>query len=201
MKILIADDHHLILEGLQNAIERNRPEYQVDAAINKAELDGLLSANNYDLLLLDVKFGRDNAKTFIADLKEQYPLLKIVIISSSNDFLTVQFLKNAGVNGYVLKSDSLVEVLSAVRAVANGETYFSASLPEISSTSDEIVITPREREVLKLIMQEKSTKNIAEELNKSVKTIEMHRTNLFLKLGVKNIAGLVKKTILLGLLD
>ena len=201
MKIIIADDHHLMLEGLGNAISRNYPEANLSFAINKKELDGLLSNSSFDLLILDVKFGTDNAKLFIKELKSSYPSLKILIVSSVSDLHSVQLIKQQGVNGYVLKSDSLVEVLSAVRSVLNGEKYFSSSLPEEGDDNDEIILTPREKQVLSQILDEKSTRQIAEILDVSEKTVEMHRSNMFMKLDVKNVTGLVKKAIILGLLE
>lgn len=201
MKIIIADDHHLVLEGLGNAITLNYPDAQLSYAINKQELDGLLLNSEFDLLILDVKFGRDNAKLFINELKAKHHALKILIVSSVSDLHSVQLIKQMGVEGYILKSDSLVEVLSGVRSVLKGEKYFSASLPQEGDENDEIVLTPREKQVLTHILDEKSTKQIAEVLNVSEKTVEMHRSNMFMKFDVKNVTGLVKKTIILGLLE
>lgn len=201
MRIIVADDHHLVLAGLTNAIQLNYPDCKIDQAIDKNELDGLLKKGEIDLLILDVKFGEDNAKLFIPDLKENYPELKILILSSVSDQMSISYLTNLGISGYLLKSDSLVEVLSAIRQILNGETYFSAQISAKSDQVVEVVLSPREKEVLTHIISEKSTKQISDVLGISEKTVEMHRANMFVKLEVKNLAGLVKKTILLGLLE
>jgi DNA-binding NarL/FixJ family response regulator len=201
MKIIIADDHHLVLEGLGNAINRNYPDAELSFAINKRELDGLLLNTSFDVLVLDVKFGPDNAKLFIKDIKAAYPALKILIVSSVSDLHSVQLIKQMGIDGYVLKSDSLVEVLSGLRAVLKGEKYFSSSLPEEGDERIELILTPREKQVLTQILDEKSTKEIAKILNVSEKTVEMHRANMFMKFEVKNVTGLVKKAIIMGLLE
>lgn len=200
MRIIVADDHHLVLAGLSNAIQLNYPECKLDQAIDKTELDGLLKSGTADLLILDVKFGADNAKEFLPELKENYPNLKILMLSSVSDQMSITFLTNLGIDGYLLKSDSLVEVLSAIRQILNGKSYFSAKISSSSEQEAEILLSPREKEVLQLIINEKSTKQISIELGISEKTVEMHRANMFVKLEVKNLTGLVKKTILLGLL-
>ena len=201
MRFVIADDHYLVLEGLEKAVLNQYPDAEVCLAINKSELDGVLKQEVFDLLILDVKFGPENAKVFLKELRKHYPNLKILIVSSVSDYLSVQLIKSFGVEGYVLKSDSLVEILSAIRVVLKGEVYFSANLPYSEEENDEIILTPREKDVLSLILQEKSTKEIGVQLCISPKTVEMHRSNMFLKFGVKNVTGLVKKTIILGLLD
>ena len=204
MKILIADDHQLILDGLKRALQTNHEGAIIDTAQNKAILDKLLEQENYDLLILDIKFGDADARNFIRDLKTDHPELKILILSSVSDKLSVQQFMSAGVEGYIVKSDSIVDILNAVNQILNGHQYLSQEIADIYQSGEnheELILTPREKEVLRIILNEKSIKEIAEELNISTKTVEMHRANLFTKLEVKNLAGLVKKTIVLGLLD
>ncbi|MBD3636234.1 MAG: response regulator transcription factor [Crocinitomicaceae bacterium] len=124
------------------------------------------------------------------------------MLSSLDDKYTIQFFLNAGVEGYIIKSDSIVDILNGVGKILSGETYYSELVEnKLEQEENNIVLTPREKEVLGVILEEKSTKEIAEQLHISEKTVEMHRSNLFLKLEVKNLAGLVKKSILLNLLE
>lgn len=203
MTILIADDHYLILDGLKKAVQDSYSDAVVLTATHKAELDLLLNSQEVDLLVLDVKFGKDNAKVFIAQLKRTYPDLKILILTSLDDQYSIQLFVNAKVDGYVVKSDSIVDILNAIAKILDGQKYFSAEVDAKMNEKEmnEIFLTKREKEVLKVILEEKSIKEIASILNISDKTVEMHRSNLFAKLGVKNITGLVKKAILLNLTE
>lgn len=202
MKVIIADDHQLIINGLQSVLTEKYPQVEVDGAINKSILYELLATNKYDVLIQDLKFGADNAKDFLKEIKSEYPSLKKIVLSSISDSVTIKQLSNL-VDGYVIKSESLEELTNAISKVTNGEKYFSelASNRLKENSVDEITLTRREKEVLQVTLQEKSIKEIADILCISEKTVELHRSNLFVKLDVKNITGLVKKAIALNLIE
>lgn len=203
MNIIIADDHQLILDGLLSVLTKQFPEAQCHGVLNKTDLFHSLKQKKFDLLIQDIKFGNDNAKDFLNELKTEFPHLKIVLLSTISDSVTIKQLSNK-VDGYVLKSESLIEIETAIKQLAKGEKYFSTMAQKKMNQlipDDSIILTKREREVLEVIMREKSIKQIAEELYISEKTVELHRSNLFIKLNVKNITGLVKKAIALNLLD
>lgn len=202
MKVIIADDHQLIINGLQSVLTEKYPQVDVDGAINKSILFELLATNNYDVLIQDLKFGADNAKDFLKEIKSEYPLLKIIVLSSISDSVTIKQLSNL-VDSYVIKSESLEELTNAISKVTNGEKYFSelASTRLEENPTNEISLTRREKEVLQVTLQEKSIKEIADILCISEKTVELHRSNLFVKLDVKNITGLVKRAIALNLIE
>jgi DNA-binding NarL/FixJ family response regulator len=203
MKIILADDHQLILDGLHTALQTHLPQASILKAINRTELEGILESTPVDVLIQDVKFGNDHVSDFLDDIISNYPQLKIILLTSVSDSVSIAKLGKK-VQGYILKSESLQEIFTTIKEVMAGNTYFSEQaqqkLNEILP-SDEITLTRREREVLEVIMQEKSTKEIADILSISEKTVELHRSNLFVKLDVKNITGLIKKTIALNLLD
>jgi DNA-binding NarL/FixJ family response regulator len=203
MKIILADDHQLILDGLHTALQTHLPQASILKAINRTELVGILESTPVDVLIQDVKFGNDHVSDFLDDIISNYPQLKIILLTSVSDSVSIAKLGKK-VQGYILKSESLQEIFTTIKEVMAGNTYFSEQaqqkLNEILP-SDEITLTRREREVLEVIMQEKSTKEIADILSISEKTVELHRSNLFVKLDVKNITGLIKKTIALNLLD
>lgn len=203
MNIIIADDHQLILDGLLSVLTKQFPEAQCHGVLNKTDLFYSLKRKKFDILIQDIKFGNDNAKDFLNELKKEFPHLKIVLLSTISDSVTIKQLSNK-VDGYVLKSESLIEIETAIKQLAKGEKYFSTMAQKKMNQlipDDSIILTKREREVLEVIMREKSIKQIAEELYISEKTVELHRSNLFIKLNVKNITGLVKKAIALNLLD
>ncbi|MEZ4921609.1 MAG: response regulator transcription factor [Crocinitomicaceae bacterium] len=194
-RIIIADDHSLIAEGLLTAFQPHFKEDVIEVACDKGSLFKLLSAST-DILLLDVRLGEDIAADFIPDIRNKFPQLKILVLSSITDMTLIERMRNQGIQGFISKSKTTAEIISATRQVLNGETYF-LTLP----INAEIVLSPKERRVLQLIMEEKSTKEIADELCLSVKTIELHRSNLFVKTGAKNVAGLVKIVLQKNLLD
>lgn len=205
LNITIADDHDLIINGFKEIIKKEYPDKNIFSANNLDTLKNLLERQPIDLLFQDIRFGKEDARLFIQEIKNQYPLLKVVIISSLDDLNTLQILKNQGIDGYILKSDENQEILNAIVAVEKGTFYFSKGLRSLLAENslvkikkEEIYLTPREKEVLSLILNEKTTKEIAATLFLSEKTIENYRANLLLKFNVKFLAGLVKKAILEG---
>lgn len=203
MKVLVADDHELIIDGFVTVIENYDASIECYRATNKFELFETLESVSVDMLFQDVMFGKNDARSFVKEIKEKYPELKIIIISTLEDKNTVETLLKQGVDGYLAKSDSSNEIISALTAVSEGKTFISNNLKKQGTTSlrkNTIILTPREKEVLSLILQEKTTKEIADKVCLSEKTVENHRANLFIKFGVKNLAGLVKQAILEGFL-
>ncbi len=203
MKIIIADDHHLIVEGLKAAVQKSFPVFDINTSMNKQELFETLESQTTDILIQDIKFGDSNAKDFLDEIKTKFPKLKIILLSSVSDSVSIKQLSKK-VDSYILKSESLDEINTAIDSIINGKKYFSKEstkrLNEFQE-DNEIVLSRREKEVLAVIMQEKSIKEIAEILFISEKTVEMHRSNLFVKLDVKNLTGLIKKAIALNLVD
>lgn len=205
MNIVIADDHSLILEGFSKIITSEWPQYHVATVNNKQELLELLSNSNFDILFQDIKFRNDDAREFIKEIKLNFPTLKIIIISTLNDEFTVNTLFNQGIDGFIAKSDDSIEILTAIDAVVNGNTYISSDIKQASSIhsnkkENNIVLTVREQEILSTIINGKTIKKAAAELFLSEKTIESYRANLFHKFEVNNVASLVKEAILKGFL-
>jgi len=204
MKILIADDHSLIIEGFITVLKRHDPSIGCYTATDKKTLFELLSTQEISVLFQDIFFGKDDARDFMNDLKERYPLLKIIVISTLNNPSVVETLFKQGVDGYLVKSDASREIVKALETILQERKYISQTISgNCNSTSlrdKGIILTPREKEILCLILQEKTTKEISEEIFLSEKTIENHRANLFIKFGAKNMAGLVKAAVLEGFL-
>lgn len=208
MKIILADDHPLILEGLEKAIQLEIPTAEIWSCTSKTDLFRLLEAEPISVLIQDVKFGNDDARDFLSSLIEKYQSLKIIALSSLTDAASIQSALKTGIHGYVLKSESTTELLQGIRSVLENKIFLSSgvasSLSKFIQTekpAEEIHLTLREHEVLREILAEKSTREIAQTLFISEKTVEHHRANLFTKLEVKNVTGLVKKAIVLGYLE
>lgn len=203
MRILLADDHFLVLDGLEVLLSTFDFVEKTKSALNYMELKNILEEEHFDVLLLDIHFGKHDGRTIIQEIKQLMPDIKVIALTSHSDSVTIKSSVNAGFDGYLLKIDSREEIERALKAVTNNEKYFSPKTQQVffetQTSKTKTELTEREKEILQLIVQEKTTKEIAEQLCLSEKTIETHRANIMLKLEVKNIAGMVKKAIMQGL--
>lgn len=205
MKILLADDHFLVLDGLEVLLSTFDFVEKTKSALNYMELKNILEEEHFDVLLLDIHFGKHDGREIIQEIRQLMPEMKIIALTSHSDSTTIKSSVNVGFDGYLLKIDGREEIEKALKAVTNNEKYFSPKTQqtffEMSTSKNKIELTEREKEILQLIVQEKTTKEIAEQLCVSEKTVETHRASIMQKLEVKNIAGMVKKAILKGLVS
>lgn len=203
MKILLADDHFLVLDGLEVLLSTFDFVEETGRALNFNEIKNNIEKQHFDVLLLDIHFGKHDGREIIQEIKTVRPDMKIIALTSHADSVTIKSSINAGFDGYLLKIDGREEIEKALKAVTNNERYFSTKTQqvffEMSTTKNKMELTDREKEILQLIVEEKTTKEIAEHLCLSEKTIESHRSSIMIKLEVKNIAGMVKKAIMEGL--
>lgn len=206
MKLLIGDDHELISAGIiANFISNGRTD-EFKTAKDKSELIKHLKNESFDVLILDVQFGKDDARQIIKEVEEIRPEIKKIALSSHEDEMTVKSVLAAGFQSYVSKSAPLEELIEAVNSVSKDEQYISkdlkqklfSSLFSKDAFSDEVRLTKREKQVLEQIQAGLSTKEMAGKLFISEKTVETYRSNLLLKFKVKNVASLVRESILKG---
>ena len=203
MYIIIADDHELIGRGILDFFKDNEPSYEVKYVKNKSELFFEIRSKAPDVLIQDIQFGKDDARVFIPEISTLCPAMKIIALSSHQEPEIVTSALSLGFHSYVSKQAPLKEILEAVRVTQKGESYVSQKLEailqqeleEFDEDNQPLKLTKREKEVLACIQNEQSTKEIALKLNLSEKTVEGYRANLFLKFNVKNVVGLVKKSI------
>ncbi|MEZ5053808.1 MAG: response regulator transcription factor [Chitinophagales bacterium] len=203
MYIVLADDHTIVLDGLELLLSTFGFIDRVEKAIDEIELNQLITNNSKpDLIFLDIVFGKSDGKEVCKNIKKLFPDIKIIALTSYGDISTVKTAILAGFDGYLLKSEDRQTMIDAIQTVLAGEQFFSPQVKNIffqqSISKNKPTLTKREEEILKLIIDEKTTKEIAEELFISEKTVENHRTNLMIKLDAKNMAGLVKKAITMG---
>lgn len=202
MYIIIADDHTIVLEGLElllSTFDFVSDTYKVN---NESLLSEAIAQKMPDIILLDIAFGKSDGREICRKLKKEFPNLRLIALTSHDDMATVKSSIQAGFDGYLLKSEDRETVKQALQLVYEGEQFFSPKVKEVffqqGIATQKAALTKREIEILQLIVDEKTTKEIAEQLFISEKTVENHRANLMLKLDVKNLAGLVKKAITLG---
>jgi DNA-binding NarL/FixJ family response regulator len=203
MKVIIADDHFLVLDGLELLLSTFEYVKKIARTANYFELKEELNKEHFDVLLLDIHFGKHDGRIIINEIKSTHPKMKVIALTSHGDATTIKTAINAGFDGYLLKIDRREQIDNALKAVLANEKYFSPKTQqtfiEHNNTKKNVDLTLREKEILKLIVAEKTTKEIAQKLFVSEKTVETHRGNIMLKLEVRNIAGMVRKAVMLGL--
>ncbi|MEM7485354.1 MAG: response regulator transcription factor [Bacteroidota bacterium] len=211
-KIIIADDHKMFLDGLLSILASKENFEIVLTADNGKNVAKYLDINNakepIDLVITDVNMPDYNGIELNKHIKTKHPNTKTLVVSMLHDTNTVQTLTKDNVDGYVPKNAEKGELIEAIETILKGEKYFSQTIKDVylkGMFSNEQSLTQslskREKEVLKLIAQEFTTQEIAEKLFLSKHTIESYRKNLISKLEVRNLAGLTKYAIKLGLLE
>lgn len=208
LSLLIGDDHELILKGLSDRLGLLENVSTVDIAQSSEELLVKIEQKQYDIIFLDIHFGVSDGRDIAKKIKEIWPTTILAALTSFDTEDTVQSAINVGFIAFFLKTDTILEIEKWVEQASFENVYLSSETTKIFSYKNlqlnnktllNISISNREKEVLNLIVAEYTTKRIAEELCLSEKTIENYRASLMLKMNVTNIAGLVKKAILLGL--
>jgi DNA-binding NarL/FixJ family response regulator len=210
-RILIADDHSIVRSGLKKVLDSKADMEVVAEAEDGAEaVDKALKADVH-LVILDVSMPRKTGIQAAAELHKRKPELKVLMLSmhDSEQFL-FEALK-AGASGYVLKSGADTDIVDAVRAAMRGDSYLYPSAVttlvrdyvERGGQGEEQfdVLTPRELEVLKLIAEAQTSKEIAQQLFISIKTVERHRQNILDKLGMRDRVELTRYAIRRGLIQ
>jgi DNA-binding NarL/FixJ family response regulator len=211
IRVLIADDHRIFRDGIRSILEKEKDIDLVAEAANGTEVLEKISNQAVDVLILDIDIGKPGGIEITEWVNSEHPEVKVLILSmiGLHDFVIRALEK--GATGYMLKNTGKDELLTAIRSVAKGDSYFSKEVSAIlieqlnrprypKKGSTDIPLTPREIEVLQLIAQEYSNQEIAESLFISIRTVDTHRRNLLEKLGVRNTAGLVKYAIQKGLI-
>lgn len=209
IKVLIADDHTLVRKGLKQILLETEDIEKVDEAKDGKETISKVSQNEYDLVLLDISLPGRSGIDVLKQIKELDPELPVLILSMHPEEQYAVRSLRAGAAGYLTKESAPDELIQAIRKVAGGKRYITASLAE--KLADEIgpdqdkplheTLSDREYQVMCMIASGKTVKEIADELNLSVKTISTHRARILRKMHMDNNAQLTHYAIKLGLTD
>ncbi len=211
MRVLLADDHHVVREGLRALLEKVLHVEVVAECGDGREAIEAIERLRPDIALLDISMPGLNGIEVAARTPAVSPRTRVVILSMHATEVHVAQALRAGVAGYLLKGARAAELGIALDSVQRGETYLSPGISRrvvegflkgADSDADPLAgLTSRQREVLQLIAEGRSNKEMASLLGVSVKTIEMHRTQLMDRLGIHDVAGLVRLAIRAGLVS
>jgi len=209
IRVIVADDHHLVRQGIRALLERADDIEVVGEAADGQEAIELVQRLNPDVLVVDIAMPRLDGTQATERVRALGVATQVVILSMHSDETLVRQTLRSGAKGYLLKQSVTEELLLAVRAAVRGEIYLSPAisaplLDEFLALQTEErrpfdLLTPREREVLQLIAEGHTNTAIARMMNVTVKTVEKHRTSLMSKLRVHDVAGLVRVAIKQGL--
>ncbi len=204
INVAIVDDQVIILNGLQKILAE-AAHINVSALYNSGDelLEGLEKAQP-DVLLLDIQMPGRSGIELAAIISKKYPAVKMIALTNVDVLTQMKQMLQKGCLGYLLKDVSPEILINAIETVNNGEQFLNENLKKqllssLSGQDDKQLITRREKEILKLILEENTNQDIANKLFLSLRTVENHRNNLLQKLNVKNTAGLVKVALQEGL--
>lgn len=209
LKVLIADDHSIVRDGLKFLLSTRDDLDVVGEAAHSEEILAVLAQQPVDVLLLDLGMPGVNRLAFIRELRRDFCALKIIVLTANIDLSTIRGVLDAGVHAYISKTDDSQELFAALDAVAHNRLYLAVAVRYVvdghgTSTpqSDLIVnaeLTARERQILALIAQGASSTEIAGRFCISAFTVRKHRENLMRKLDLHNTAELAAYVVRLGL--
>ncbi|MCK9376721.1 MAG: response regulator transcription factor [Syntrophobacterales bacterium] len=210
IRIILADDHQIVRQGLRMLLEAEPDMVVIAEACNGREVLKQAQELLPDLIIMDVTMPELNGIEATRQILSIAPGIKVIALSMNSDSRFVLNMFRSGVSGYLLKECSQGELVKAIRTVIKEKTYLGPGISDIvikdfltgwQTTSDSAfsTLTPKEREVLQLLAEGKSTKQIAESLYISIKTVESHRKQLMDKLEIRSVAELTKYAIREGL--
>lgn len=200
INIAIVDDHQIVIDGITSLLE-GRHNIHIAATSNSGiEMLQILKEIKIDILLTDIMMPAMNGQELAQQVKAQFPAIKILALSMSGQGFTVnKMIEDAEIAGYILKNIGKQELIHAIEKIANGGIYFSEEVlnelqhfSTMQKENEDVKLTSREIDIIKLIEKECSNKDIANQLFISERTVETHRKNIFRKTGTGSVVGLIK---------
>jgi DNA-binding NarL/FixJ family response regulator len=200
-RVILADDHTLFRSGVKRILEEVPGVQVIGEAADGLQLLTLLKEMTPDLVILDISMPKMRGLEAIQEIKAAYPQVQVLILTMHKNAEYLSHTLGAGAAGFLLKQDADPELLEAINTIRQGKTYLSPAISEVvpellrrqkpDGTPRE-VLTHREREILKLLVEGKSSREIGELLFISLRTVQNHRANIMKKLKVRGITDLVK---------
>jgi DNA-binding NarL/FixJ family response regulator len=203
IRVALVDDHSLVRDGIKALLAVMAPLEVVGEAESGAQAIEMVGRCQPDLLLVDISLRDMNGLELTRVLRSRYPTLKVLVLSMYDNNEYVSESVRAGASGYVLKNSPSREIIAAIEAIASGGTFYSAEIAQrlIADKSTDNELTPRESQVLYKMAQGLNNKEMARELDISVRTVETHRLSIRRKLNIDKPAALVKYAIDHGIIS
>ncbi len=213
ISVLVADDHTVVREGLRALLSAEADIQVIGEAQDGQEAVDLARRTRPEVVLMDLAMPVLNGLEATRQIRRELPATKVVVLTSYDNAEYVRQMMAAGVRGYLLKQTAAQDLLKAIRTVQSGNRFFSPSIARQlrhefrktpsnqTATGGKSKLTPRERQVLELVAQGFSSKEMASELGISPKTVEKHRQGVMKKLRIHEVAGLTRYALSAGLLE
>jgi len=212
IRIVLCDDHQIIREGLRSLLEKQPDMTVVGEALNGLSAIKLVSEKKPDIVILDIAMPEMNGIAAARRIFADHPKVKVLALSMHSDHHFVTEMLEAGASGYMLKDSAFGELTTAIRTIISGGLFISPHIagnvleefarrtkPGRAPRRQVVQLSQREKEILQLISEGHSTKEIAAKINVSVKTVETHRQHIMQKVGAHNVAALTKYAVREGI--
>ena len=194
-KVFITDDHYMIVEGIRSLLQHEKDIEWLGHSMNAASCLAFLQQQQPDILLMDINLPDKSGIDLCKEVKDKYPSIKIIGLSSYNQQSFIQKMLDNGASGYVLKNANREELVEAIETVMSGQSFLSLeAVSTIMKNEDSKIpiVTRREKEILILISEGLTNHEIGEKLFISTTTVDTHRKNLLMKFEARNTAALVR---------
>lgn len=196
INVFITEDHPIVVDGIVSLINATKDMRVVGTALTAESCRENIGSIAPNILLLDINLPDQNGIELCRELHGAYPFIRIIALTGFKEFYYMQQMITNGASGYLLKNALPDEITEAIRCVYGGESYFCHEVQErLPASRERLFLTPRELNLLRLVVEGYTNKEIAARLFLGVETINSYRKNLLLKLGVKNTAAMVKLAI------
>lgn len=197
IKLLITDDHRILVDGLKKLFDASETVSVIGTVYSGKECRSFLLRKVPDVILLDINLPDASGIELCKEIKTKYPEVKIVALTSYNEYAIVRQMLENGANGYVIKNAMPEEILMSVEVAIENEQFLCEEIDLLMKkrSQNQVWLTPREKELLKLIVEGNTNIEIADKMCLGVETINSYRKNLLIKLGAKNTAVLVRMTL------
>jgi two-component system, NarL family, nitrate/nitrite response regulator NarL len=211
IKLIIVDDHQLFIDGIKSLLKNEKEIKVVGEALNGIEAMARITEEKPDIILLDINMPDMDGVETTREIRKKFPEVKIIILTMHNQHEFISNLVSEGALGYILKNTGKTELINAIKTVHGGNAFFSKAVTETIMNNlhkkpaeeklESVQLTKREKEILKYIAEGLATKEIADKLFISVNTVETHRKNLMAKVHAKNVTGLVRFAMQIGIIS
>lgn len=194
IRVIIAEDHQALIDGIKLSLENENDMEVVGEANDGEELIKLVDLKKPDVIITDIRMPKCDGITATRIIKKKHPSIQIVAFSMFDQAEAVKQMQDAGASGYIMKNSSLTKLIEAIRTVANHKTFFDTDIvaDKSSGNNDTIVLSKREKEILRLIGEGKTSNEISDMLFIGKTTVDTHRKNILKKLNIHGKSDLLR---------